>query len=116
MTDHEKKIELMRKYALDINTSFSFHVKGEIPSKIIDNAIRKFAFGLDRTTIIGFYDTTITNSGKLGYIFTDSSVYYLETLEKPKVIDYEEISYVDVSNTHKRRDCDRELNLYMSGG
>lgn len=113
MGQHEEKIELMRKYANGIRTSFSFHIKGDIPSKKIDNAINKFASELDRTTIIGFYDTTIMESGKQGYIFTDSKVFYLETLEKPKKLNYENIKSVEVFDTHKK-DCDRGIrfNLY----
>ena len=58
MTDHEKKIEIMRKYYKEIKTSFDFFIKGDIPIKRVDNALKKFASGMDRTTMIGFYDTT----------------------------------------------------------
>ena len=67
---HEEKIELMRKYHKKIRTGFNFHIKGEIPSRIIDNALEKFAFGMDRTTVIGFYDTSLKKNGRSGYIFT----------------------------------------------
>lgn len=114
MNDHEKKIELMRKYYLDIRTNFAFHIKGEIPSKKIDKALKSFASGMDRKTIIGFYDTTVTGNGKSGYIFTDTKVYYVETLEKPKKLWYEDIESVQLIKTHKSKDCDRGLqfNLY----
>lgn len=64
MTDHEKKIEIMRKYYKEIKTSFDFFIKGDIPIKRVDNALKKFASGMDRTTMIGFYDTTVMGSGK----------------------------------------------------
>lgn len=79
---HDEKINIMRKYLSDIATNTGYHVKGNIPSKKIDAAIKSFASGLDRTTIIGFYDTTVLGSGKNGYVFTDDKIYYLETLEK----------------------------------
>ena len=116
MTDHEKKIELMRKYYLDIRTSYDFFVKGDIPSKRVDNALRKFASGMDRTSMIGFYDTTITGSGKNGYIFTDTKVYYLETLEKPKKLWYDDIKGVKLINKDKIKDCDRSLMFELYDG
>lgn len=113
MEQHEEKIELLRKYYSDIETSYGFHIKGDIPSKKIDNALKKFASGMDRTTIIGFYDTTITGSGKAGYIFTDNKVYYLEPMEKPKKLWYDDIKNIEVSND-ENKDCDRSItfNLY----
>lgn len=51
---HEEKIEIMRKYLMYISTGFAYHIK-DIPSKKIDNAIKKFAFSVDKTSIIGFY-------------------------------------------------------------
>ena len=68
MATREEMIALMRKYSPKIKTSFEFHIKGDIPSKKIDHALKAFASGLDRTTIIGFYDTTVANTGKSGYI------------------------------------------------
>lgn len=115
MGQHEEKIELIRKYASKIRTSFDFHIKGDIPSKKIDNALKKFAAGMDRTTIIGFYDTTIAGSGKQGYIFTDTKVYYLETLENPQKLWYDDIKSVEVFNTHKK-DCDREIRFNLFDG
>lgn len=114
MTDYDKKIELMRKYYQDIPTNYGFFIKGDIPTKKVDNALKKFASGMDRTTMLGFYDTTITGSGKSGYIFTDSKVYYLETLDKPKKLWYDDIKSVELIDTFKAKDCDRGLrfNLY----
>lgn len=114
MTDHEKKIEIMRKYYHEIKTSSDFFIKGEIPTKRVDNALKKFAFGMDRTTMIGFYDTTVAGSGKNGYIFTDTKVYYLDLFEKPKKLWYDDIKSVELVDKYKYKDCDRGLqfNLY----
>lgn len=114
MTDHEKKIEIMRKYYKEIETSPEFFIKGEIPSKRVDNALEKFASGMDRNSMIGFYDTTVTGSGKSGYIFTDTKVYYLEMLEKPKKLWYDDIKSMELVNQYRQKDCDRGLqfNLY----
>ena len=114
MTDHEKKIEILRKYYREIKTSSDFFIKGEIPTKRVDNALKKFASGMDRTTMIGFYDTTVAGSGKNGYIFTDTKVYYLELFEKPKKLWYDDIKSVKLVDKYKYKDCDRGLqfNLY----
>lgn len=116
MNKHEEKIELMRKYASKIATNFNFHIKGDIPSKIIDNALKKFANGIDRKTIIGFYDTTLMNNGKSGYIFTDTKIYYLETLEKPKKLWYDDIKSIELSKEYESKDCDKEIVFKLFDG
>ncbi len=112
---HDEKINIMRKYLSDIATNTGYHVKGNIPSKKIDAAIKSFASGLDRTTIIGFYDTTVLGSGKNGYVFTDDKIYYLETLEKPKKLWYDEIKHLEIARSDKK-DCDRELIITLKDG
>ncbi|MBQ3379807.1 MAG: hypothetical protein IJG50_08110 [Clostridia bacterium] len=115
MGSHEEKIELLRKYHNKIRTAFRFHIKGNIPSRIIDNALDKFAFGMDRTTVIGFYDTTLKQTGKSGYIFTDDKVYYLETLDKPKKLWYEDIESTELFDEHKK-DSDRGIRFNLRDG
>lgn len=106
----------MKKYLSNIATQTGYyHISGDIPSKKIDAAIKSFASGLDRTTIIGFYDTTIFGSGKNGYIFTDDKIYYLETLEKPKKLWYDDIKHLEITKTDKK-DCDRELRVTLKDG
>lgn len=113
---HEEKIEIMRKYLRFIATSSSnYHIKGDIPSKKIDAAISKFASGMDRTTVIGFYDTTVLGNGKNGYVFTDDKIYYLETMEKPKKLWYDDIKHLELARTDKK-DCDRELRITLNDG
>lgn len=112
---HEEKIEIMRKYLGKIANGFSYHIKGDIPSKKIDNALKKFASGMDRTTIIGFFDTTVMGNGKNGYIFTDDKVYYLDTLEKPKKLWYDDIKELRLSNLHKK-DSDKTLEIIQYDG
>lgn len=112
---HEEKIEIMRKYLGNIANGFTYHIKGDIPSKKIDNAIKKFASGIDRTSIIGFFDTTVMENGKNGYIFTDDKIYYLDVLEKPKKIWYDDIKTIRITNTHKK-DCDRILEITQYDG
>lgn len=113
MDAHKDKIELLRRYYTKINTSFAFHIGNDIPSKKIDNAIKKFANGLNRDSIIGFYDTTIAGSGKNGYIFTDDKIYYLETLEKSKKIWYDDIAGIELIECGNR-DCEHKIKFTMN--
>lgn len=112
---HEEKIEIMRKYLGNIANGFAYHIEGDIPGKKIDNAIKKFASGMDRTSIIGFFDTTVMGNGKNGYVFTDDKVYYLDTLEKPKKFWYDDIKAIRITNTYKK-DCDRILEITQYDG
>lgn len=111
----EEKIEIMRKYLGKIANGFTYHIKGDIPSRKVDAAIKKFAAGMDRTTIIGFFDTTVMGNGKNGYIFTDDKIYYLDTFEKPKKLWYDDIKTIRMTNTHKK-DCDRVLEITQYDG
>lgn len=113
--EHEEKIVIMRKYLSKMNTVYAYHVKGDIPSKKIDNAIKKFANGLDRDTVIGFYDTSLGGNGKCGYVFTDNKVYYLQTLEKPRKLWYDDIKSVEIVPSGKK-DCDDKLKITLYDG
>ena len=118
MTDHERKLEILRKYYQDIKVScHPFLLADQISRKQLDNAISKFAQGVDRSTILGFYDTSFSENGKNGFLFTDTKVYYLEPFEKPKKIWYEDIAKVEIMNQFKDKDCDRWLGFdFRDGG
>lgn len=113
--NHDAKVKVIQKYLGDIVTGFSYHIKGDIPSKKIDNALKTFASGMDRELIIGFYDTTVFGSGKNGYIFTDDKIYYQDTMEKPKKIWYDDIQSMNITNSHKK-DADRTLEITQFDG
>lgn len=113
--NHEEKIEVMKKYMGKIATVTGYYIKGSIPKKKIDNAMKTFASGIDRATIIGFYDTTVFGSGKGGYIFTDDKVYFQEVLEKPKKFWYEDIKTIRILDTYNK-DCDRVLEITQYDG
>lgn len=115
MNQHEEKAELLRCYYKDIATDFEFFIEGDIPQARLDNALKKFAFGMDRSTIIGFYDTSLLGNGKNGYVFTDDKVYYLETLEKPKKMWYDDIESVEMFDVHKK-DYNRGIRFNLNDG
>lgn len=112
MSLHEQKKEILKKYIDDIRTTNSFYIQEDIPSRCIENAVNKFAQGLNKDSVIGFYDTTVAGSGKNGFLFTDTKVYYLETLEKPHKLWYDDIRCVDVIGSEKK-DCDKCIAFYL---
>ncbi|WP_027621462.1 hypothetical protein [Acetivibrio clariflavus] len=115
MDKHQEKVEIMRKYLKEMSTVSSYYVKEDIPDKKIDNAIKKFAKGLDKNTIIGFYDTSLVGNGKIGYIFTDTKIYYLHTLEKPGKLWYDDIESVEVINSGKE-DYSNKIKISLYDG
>ncbi len=115
MASYEELVELMRKYASKICTTAGFYIKGDIPSKKIDRALKSFASGLDRKTIIGFYDTTVASSGKSGFIFTDTKVYWHEIMSKPQKLWYDDIERIELFDTHKK-ESDQGLRFYLYDG
>ena len=115
MTQHDNNIEVLKKYFKDIRTSFNFDLSPDISIKQIENATKRFAKDLDPSSIIGFYDTTILNSGKSGYIFTDVKVYYIEIFGKPKTLWYDDIIEINLLDLEKK-DCDRILQFKLLDG
>lgn len=116
MEDHEIKIKILEKYYKEIQTEYSFFIEGTIPEKRINNAIKKFAPGLDKTSILGLYDTTMIGSGKSGYIFTDAKVYYMESSNKPKKLWYNEIKNIKMIDESNPEDNKKQLQFVMKDG
>lgn len=112
---HEEKSRIMQKYLESIAVNCVWHIEEEIPKKKIDNAIKKFAPDVDRASIIGFLDTTIMENGKNGCVFTDDKLYYLDLLEKPKKLWYEDIKEIRITNTHKK-DHERSIEITKYDG
>lgn len=117
MNIHEKKVELFNEYCfqlLDISSGGT--CADDLTSKQWSNAKKMFASNAERETVIGFLDTTVTGSGKNGYLFTDEKVYYLELLEKPKKLWYDEIKSVAVTDISKKKDSSRTLLIELKDG
>ncbi|MGM9941876.1 MAG: hypothetical protein ACI32N_07810 [Bulleidia sp.] len=112
---HEEKKRIMKEYLPQISNGFTYHIEGNIPDKIIETALNTFAFGMRKDSIIGFYDTTVFDNGKNGYVFTDEKIYYLDTLEKPKKLWYDDIKSLVITDTYKK-DCDRILDIILKDG
>ena len=96
MAIHEEKLELMKEYADEIFPYMPFYMQDEIPTKCLNNALKTFATGLDKSSILGFWDTTLSENGKEGFIFADDKFVYKECFEKPHTIWYDEIESMEV--------------------
>lgn len=119
MNSHEKKIELFNKYRsqlLVLSMSDRGISANDLSDKQWVNAKEEFAFNAERDTVIGFLDTTILGSGKNGYLFTDEKVYYLNILESPKKLWYDEIKKITIMDLDKEEDADRTLLIEFKDG
>ncbi len=113
---HEEKIKLLREYAGKMRTCYRFYVNDEeIPERLIYNAHMKFANNLNVSSVLGLYDTTVSDSGKRGYLFTDTKVYYLESTGKPKKLWYDDVETMEIYNEHKKEE-DQILRFYLKNG
>lgn len=117
MNIHEKKVALFNEYCFQLLDMSSGETHADdLTSKQWNNAKKMFASNAERETVIGFLDTTVTGSGKNGYLFTDEKVYYLETFEKPKKLWYDEIKSVTVTDMRKKKDSSRTLLIELKDG
>lgn len=113
---HEEKIIIMKKYLKNISTGYRIYLgHDEISNHVIENAIKYYASGLDISTIIGIYDTTLFGTGKNGFVFTDDRFYYLDLWEKPIKIWYDDIKNVSLNNT-ENEDSKRVLEILQYDG
>ena len=72
MNIHEKKVELFNKFAPELMDITSSAIRTDcLTDKQWDNVKQKFAYNAEKAEVIGFLDTSVTSSGKSGYLFTD---------------------------------------------
>lgn len=117
MNIHEKKVALFNEYCFQLLDLPGGGTRADnLTSRQWNNAKKMFASNAEQETVIGFLDTTVTNSGKTGYLFTDEKVYYLESFEKPKKLWYDEIKSVTVTDVRKKKDSGRTLLIELKDG
>lgn len=114
--DYEDLLNLMREYGPEMQYNFSFYMKGDMPSKKIDNVLKIYANDVDRANIIGIYDCTLSGSCKEGFAFTYSGMYFKESFEKGKSVKYSEIKEVSLTNISKTKDCDKHISIEKNDG
>ena len=107
--------ECLRKYYRDIQTVSGFEVGDQVLKGKIENARNKFAPDILDKDVIGFYDTTLTGNGRAGYLFTDAKMYFLETMEIPETLLYDDIQSVDLEH-NGAEDRDNKLIINRFDG
>lgn len=112
------KVDILKKYYREICTTpdYGFCFRDDISKRRLNNAIKSFAFGIDKNTIIGFYDTTVMLTGKRGYIFTDTKVYYKNMFEKSKKLWYDDIKSLDIVEKYLIEDSKKSLKFDLYDG
>ena len=116
MEQRDKIIQLLEDYVPMISNGGNFYiVTGEIPARKIENAVKAYAEGADRDTILALWDLSFFENGKDGFLFTESGVYYPRFLDTPKYIDYSDILSSEIRKKGKK-DCESILTLCLSDG
>ena len=113
-----EKVSILEKYSDDLlksnESSCNFYIGRGLPKKQLKNAISSLDKSIDIDTVIGLYDTTLWNSGKRGYIFTNEAVYYKELIGRTKSFSYREVEHIKIiSKDGKEID---ELHFVLSNG
>ena len=115
MSKRDDIIKILGKYYLKIKTEFDFQIGDSVSLKKIENAKNKFASGVSSESVVGLYDTSLFGTGKVGYLFTDTKIYYLEDFSSPKKIWYDEIKNIILLGEEKK-DYNNELSFELSDG
>lgn len=116
MDTHTKRIALFYKYRRSFLQTSGDFVCDEISDAQWENIKHYIAPSAQRNTVVGFLDTSFSNSGKSGCLFTDEKVYFLETMEKPQKIWYDEIDHIHLAGTPDEPDNERFLRIFMKNG
>lgn len=115
MNRHEKLVEHFNQLCGDMMPYYGAKRACDITNKQWKNITERFARGAKRDEVIGFLDTTIAGSGKNGYLLTDEKIYYLEVMEKPKKIWYDEIKWTVIEGG-KSKDCENTIVIHLNDG
>lgn len=108
MTQKEKIIECLEKYAWNICTVDRFYMGNGITQKALKNAIKTYAAGVVESDVIALLDVTLTGNGKEGFLFTDTMAYYKDSGKQGEFV-YKDIKSVEVED----EDEDPKTSLYI---
>ena len=113
-----EKVSILEKYSDDLLKSnescCSFYIGRRLPKKQLKNAISSLDKSIDIDTVIGLYDTTLWNSGKKGYIFTNEAVYFKELIGRTKSFCYREVENIKIISKDGKEI--NELHFVLSSG
>ena len=125
MEKNYKELEdVLRTYMYKINAygaAQHYYFKGEIPTKKLDNAISTYASNVDQNQIMALLDTTLTQNGKEGILFTTTGLYSKDTLSEKVTVDYKDIIDIFVGSCNEKgkyisKDYNRKLKITKNNG
>ena len=103
-------MEIFSLWADSMKKGFTFYRKGDfISDKIYENICSEIHF-IGENQIIGFVDTTLFNSGKEGYLFTDDGVFWKQWLSDADYVLYRDIESVTAYSS------DDDITFYLKDG
>lgn len=73
------------------NASYKRYIAPDIPDKITKKLINIYDSNLPVKSLVAFYDTSLFNSAKSGFVFTNDGMYH-KFMEKPMYIQYSDIA------------------------
>lgn len=116
MEGHNKKVALFYKLRGSFMETSGAYPCEEITAQQWDHIQKYIAPTAVREAAVGFLDTSLNNSGKSGCLFTDEKIYYLETMEKPQKIWYDEIDHIALAGESNESDHEKYLRIFMKEG
>lgn len=116
MDAHKKRIAMFYKYRNTFMQTSGAFAADDLANEQWDNIQKCIAPSAIRDSVVGFLDTSLSNNGKSGCLFTDEKIYYLEAIEKPQKIWYDEIEHVKIAGDTHEHDNKRFLRIFMKDG
>lgn len=83
---------LLSGYKKNLVNNSTFYWLDDMSDKQIANIINKFQGTITRNDIVAFIDTSIRDSGKAGMVFLRSGISYVEFMQDPFFVRYDEIN------------------------
>lgn len=110
MSIHKEKIELFKKYYDKIQKPpYPVYIGEDIPSKLLSNAIKKYAIDIDTKKVIAMCDASLLGNGKSGFIFADRKFVFTELLGKSHTIYYSKIVNISLTDGN-------DISIHLTDG
>lgn len=100
----EKMTELLKLRLPQFAKYDTYYFQENMRMKSINTALKCYGRGLSLQDVIAFYDTTVFEGGKRGYIFTEDAIYAKSIMEDPFSIKYSEIENIDFEDQEDKKD------------
>ena len=91
-------VEVIKKYDDQLrkgNDAYKYYFAPNIPEKVMKGLVSHFDNNLPFNSVIAYYDTTVFNSSKAGFVFTDDGLYY-KYMGKPYYFAYKDMAGFEI--------------------